>query len=68
MKQPAKYKSVAQRRYYMNKILKAEGIEYNAITREIKLKYKSFKDIPEGLRYYIGQCIKLQYNVQYEMF
>lgn len=68
MKQPGKLKNVAQRRYYMNRILKAEGITFDSKTREIKLPYKTFKDIPVGLRFYIGQCIQLQYNVQYEIF
>jgi hypothetical protein len=51
----------------MNRILKKEGIDFNIKTGEIKLPYQKFNDIPIGLRFYIGQCIKLQYNVQYEI-
>lgn len=63
-----KNKTVAQRRYYMNRVLKGKGININTISMEIKLPYQSFEKIPVGLRFYIGQCIKLQYNVQYELF
>lgn len=67
MKQPKKLKPIANRRYYMNRVLKQHGIDFNIKTGEIKLPYKRFTDIPVGLRFYIGQCINLQYNVQYEI-
>lgn len=67
MKQPDRLKSVAQRRYYMNRILKEEQVDIDTKTRTITLPYKCFKDIPVGLRFYIGQCIILRYNVQYEI-
>lgn len=67
MKQPAKLKPVANRRYYMNRKLKEYGIDFNIKTGEIKVPYKRFMDIPVGLRFYIGECIKHQYNVQYEI-
>jgi len=61
-------KTVAQRRYYMNRVLKGMKVDVNTNTMEIKLPYQSFDEIPVGLRFYIGQCIKLQYNVQYQLF
>jgi len=61
-------KTVAHRRYYMNRVLKLMKVNVNTNTREIKLPYERFDKIPVGLRFYIGQCIKLQYNVQYELF
>lgn len=67
MKQPNKLKPIANRRYYMNRKLKDFDIDFNIKTGEIKLPYKRFIDIPIGLRFYIGECIKLQYNVQYEI-
>ena len=67
MKQPDRFKHVANRRYYMNRLLKEHNVTIDTKTRTIKLPYKQFSDIPVGLRYYIGQCIQLQYNVQYEL-
>lgn len=52
----------------MNRVLKAEKVALDTKTRTIKLPYKSFEEIPIGLRFYIGQCILMQYNVQYELF
>jgi len=61
-------KDVAQRRYYLNRTLKKiKEVELDPITRTIRLPYKSFEQIPIGVRFYIGQCIQLQYNVQYEL-
>jgi hypothetical protein len=71
-----KIKKVAHRRYYLNRTIKAmiqelseaEGFEIDTTERTIDVPYKSFMDIPIGLRYYVGECIKHQYNVQYKMF
>ena len=71
-----KIKKVAHRRYYLNRTLKAmlkdlgdvEGFEIDTIERTMTVPYKSFMEIPTGLRYYVGECIKHQYNVQYKMF
>lgn len=68
MKQPERFKKVAHRRYYMNRVLKDLQIDIDTKTRTIKLPYSNFVEIPVGLRFYIGQCIQLQYNIQYEMF
>lgn len=68
MKQPERFKKVAHRRYYMNRIMKQYKVDIDPITRTIKLPYSSFMEIPIGLRFYIGQCIQMQYNIQYELF
>jgi len=70
-KQHLKYKkepnkTVANRRYYLHKVLK-DKYELDGVLRTIKVPYKEFKLIPTPDRWYIGQLIGMGYNVQLEI-
>ncbi|SDM39835.1 hypothetical protein [Pedobacter antarcticus] len=62
-----KISKVAAYRYYLHKRLKGK-YKINSEQRAIDLPYAKFNEVPTGDRYYIGQLIKLGYNVQLKLF
>lgn len=55
------------RRYYLQNCLKPP-ISVDGIRKIITAPYQDFKSIPLGQRYYIGQLIKMGYNLQLSLF
>jgi hypothetical protein len=62
-----KKKKMQDRRYYLHRKLKGK-YHINADKRTISCPHRTFTDIPRGDRYYVGQLIKLGYNLQLELF
>lgn len=59
--------SYRNRRYYLHQVIK-KSFPVNAISREIDISpFRSFNEIPVPERYYVGQLIKLGYNVQLKL-
>ena len=59
-------KKINNRRYYLHKKLKGK-YEIDGVLRTIDVPYKRFKDIPKPDRFYVGQLLKLGYNMQFKI-
>ncbi len=62
-------RELARRRYYLHRqIQDLFNIEVNGAKRTINIApYKTFADIPVGYRFYVGQLMKMGYNIQFEI-
>lgn len=60
--------SYHNRRYYLHRIVK-QKFQIDTISRQVDIRpYDSFNEIPVPERYYVGQLIKLGYNIQLKLF
>lgn len=60
-------REVAKDRYWWHKNLPKTEFKVYASKRLIITSYKTFLDIPVGVRWYVSQLIDIRYNVQYEL-
>lgn len=60
-------REVAKNRYWYHKNLPKEQFKVKGSKRLIITTYKTFLDIPVGVRWYVSQLIDMNYNVQYEL-
>ena len=60
-------KTYHNRRYYLHQQLKGK-YQVDGRHRTIHLPYARFSDIPIPDRYYVGQLIRLGYNIQLNLF
>lgn len=60
--------SYHNRRDYLHRVLKERKFNIDVDLRQVDIPYKSFGEIPVPERYYVGQLIKLGYNIQLRLF
>lgn len=56
-----------RQQYYITHTLKKSGFIINKM-EIITDQYKSFEEIPVGVRYYVGQLIKRGFMIQFKLF
>ena len=65
----AKKRKYHRRRYYLHNKARKYGIRINVVNRSLDISpYTSFNEFPVPGRYYLGQLLKLGYNLQHKLF